>query len=381
MTMPQIGNKGISSLAIIMLCNLSAAMAFGLLQPVLTIRMEQAGQSSAMMGVVVSAWSLAIIVGGPFYPKIIYKLGVKPSLVSGLALTGTLILLFPFSNNPFVWASFQFLLGLAFGHFWVVSEAWLNTLAKGERRGLTTSLYVVSLAIGGSIGPLLINLVGYEGFAPFILCSAILILGATPLFFLASPPSLNEEEPPRFRLIIAAFPMILVLGLVAGFTDQAPTGLLPAYILKAGFDVTFVTLALFAVGLGKLLFVIPIGLLADYASPRLALVLSSSLCIALVLALPATHGHPYYLLTILFLFGALLDAFYALSLAQLGTSYRGVELASANTVFVMLHSFGSFGGSLGLGLSMDTFGTNGYSLFIAMIVVLLPIGYVLLRQR
>ena len=155
-------SKNISSLAVIMLCNLSAAMAFGLLQPVLTIRMEQAGQSSAMIGVVVSVWSLAIIVGGPLYPKIIYKLGIKPSLVSGLALTGCLILLFPLSNNPFVWALFQFLLGLAFGHFWVVSEAWLNTLASDERRGLTASLYIVSLALGGSIGPLLINLVGYQ---------------------------------------------------------------------------------------------------------------------------------------------------------------------------------------------------------------------------
>lgn len=374
-------SKNISSLAVIMLCNLSAAMAFGLLQPVLTIRMEQAGQSSAMIGVVVSVWSLAIIVGGPLYPKIIYKLGIKPSLVSGLALTGCLILLFPLSNNPFVWALFQFLLGLAFGHFWVVSEAWLNTLASDERRGLTASLYIVSLALGGSIGPLLINLVGYQGLSPFILCSAILILGTTPVFFLADPPDLDAEEPPRFRSIIAAFPMILILGLVAGFTDQAPAGLLPAYILKAGFDVELVTAALFMVGFGRLLFIIPIGILADYASPRLALILSSSLCIALVLALPATLGHSLYLLAILFLLGALLDAFYALCLAVLGARYRGAELASANTVFVMLHSFGSFGGSFGLGLSMDTFGINGYSFFIAMIVALLPTGYLLLRQR
>lgn len=373
--------KNISTLVVIMLCNFSAAMAFGLLQPVLSIRMEQAGQSSAMIGVVVSVWSLAIIVGGPLYPKIIYKFGVKPSLVSGLVLTGCLILLFSISNNPVIWMLFQFLLGLAFGHFWVVSEAWLNTVASDERRGLTTSLYIVSLALGGSVGPLLINFFGYQGFSPFILCSVILILGTAPVFFLENPPELDAEEPPRFRLIIAAFPMILILGLVAGFTDQAPAGLLPAYILKAGFNIDLVTTALFMVGLGRLLFIIPIGMLADYASPRIALILSSLLCISLVLVLPATLGHPLYLLAILFLLGALLDAFYALCLAVLGKRYRGAQLASANTVFVMLHSFGSFGGSFGLGLSMDAFGVSGYSIFIASIVVLIPAGYLLLRQH
>jgi len=81
------------------------------------------------------------------------------------------------------------------------------------------------------------------------------------------------------------------------------------------------------------------------------------------------------------LLGALLDAFYALCLAVLGKRYRGAQLASANTVFVMLHSFGSFGGSFGLGLSMDAFGVSGYSIFIASIVVLIPAGYLLLRQH
>lgn len=369
------------SLALIMLCNFSAALAFGLLQPVLAIQMEQSGHSSAMIGVVVSIWSLAIIVGSPFYPQIIYRLGVKPSLVSGLAVTASLILLFPLSRDPIVWALFQFLLGLTFGHFWIVSEAWINALATSERRGLTTSIYVVSIALGGSLGPLLIRVIGYEGMAPFLLCSASLVLGAAPVFFVANLPQLDRDKPSRFRTIVGAFPMILILGLVAGFTDQGPTGLLSTYILKAGHNVEVVTLALFILGLSRVLFIIPLGIFADRTSHRLALIVSSLLCILLVLLLPVTHSQPLKLFALLFLLGALLDAFYALSLAELGSRYMGSQLASANTVFVMLHSIGSFGGSIGLGQSMDTFGTLGYSLFIVIVVALLPLGYFTLGKR
>lgn len=53
------------------------------------------------------------------------------------------------------------------------------------------------------------------------------------------------------------------------------------------------------------------------------------------------------------------DVFYALGVALIGTRFANHELAAANTVFVVLHSMGGFGGSVLVGWAMDATGPVG----------------------
>lgn len=121
----------------------------------------------------------------------------------GLLATGTRMVLFPFVHDAVAWAFFQFLQGLAFGHSWVLSEAWINGMARAESRARTIAVYVTVLGLGASLGPLLVNLVGETGVLPFVTCSALLMLGSAPLFFLRGiEPECEEPAPPRVRKVI-----------------------------------------------------------------------------------------------------------------------------------------------------------------------------------
>jgi len=132
-----------------------AAIAYGLLQPVLTLRMAHAGHSDLVIGAVASAWALGIVAGSPFYARIIRRFGPKPSLLLGLMTAGILMLLFTTTHHVAAWGLLQCIQGLAFGHFWVLSESLINTLVDPKARGRVAGLYVTVLGLGGALGPLL----------------------------------------------------------------------------------------------------------------------------------------------------------------------------------------------------------------------------------
>lgn len=370
------------SLAAIIASNGMAAAAYGLLQPVLSIRLQQSGSSSLVIGIVASIWSLGIVAGSPYYARIIHRLGALPSLVVGLLTTGTLIVLFPFVHDAVAWAFFQFLQGLAFGHFWVLSEAWINSMACARSRGRTIAVYVTVLGLGASLGPLLVNLVGEAGALPFVTCSALLLLGSAPLFLLRGiEPEREETAPPPVRKVIRTLPLLVIVGLVAGFADHAPQGMLPAFALAQGSSVHRLALMLFALGAGRALFVVPIGMLADRFSVTRVLATCSLISVGLIWALLMAWGQASLVYATLFVLGASFDAFYALGVALIGTRFANHELAAANTVFVVLHSLGGFGGSVLVGGAMDVAGPIGYVASIAAVVLLLPLSLGLAQLR
>jgi predicted MFS family arabinose efflux permease len=363
------------SLCAIIISNGFAAAAFALLQPVMSLRLGASGTPATIIGVVVSVWSIGIIAGSPFYSEIIHRLGALPSLFFGLIATGVLIFLFPIFPNWIAWAIFQFMLGLMFGHFWVLSEAWINVVANPDYRARTIAFYVMALIAGGSIGPLVLEFVDAKNDFAFYICAAMLIVGCVPLFVLRNiEPDIDEEQPPQMFSIIKRMPVLLIVALVAGFIDQAPSGMLSIYIFKETGTGSLIPVLLMCIGLGRAAFILPIGYFADKFSNMKVLLISSVLCMTLACMVPFALNKSMILLALFFLWGATFDAFYALGIALIGEQCKNSEVAVANTAFVVLHSIGGFGGTALVGLSMDRLGNIGYVVSIAAIVALLPLS-------
>ena len=351
-----------------------AAVAYGLLQPVLTIRMERAGHSALVIGVVASAWALGIVAGSPFYARIIRRFGTRPSLVLGLLAAGVLMLLFTTTGHVAVWALLQCVQGLAFGHFWVLSESLINTLVDPKARGRVAALYVTVLGLGAALGPLLMNSVGTTGALPFVLCAALLWMGSAPLLLVRLPALTSQESAsPRFRSIVSAFPGLIAIGLAAGFADHGPQGLLPPFALTMGATVHAVSLMLFALACGRALFVLPIGMLADRHPVDWVLAGCAAGTALLVGGIYLLWSHAAIVLALWFALGALLDAFYALGMALIGHRVQTQDLASANTAFVVLHSLGGFAGAALLGGAMDGWGPIGYPVVVAAVSLALTV--------
>lgn len=346
-----------------------AAVAYGLLQPVLTIRMAHAGHSDVVIGSVASAWALGIVAGSPFYARIIQRFGPKPSLLLGLFSAGILMLLFTTTSRVVAWGLLQCIQGMAFGHFWVLSESLINTWATPARRGRVAGLYVTVSGVGGALGPLLMNGIGTGGVLPFITCAALLAAAAIPLLWMQGAAARWEgfRQPTRHAgAILMASPGLIALGLAAGFADHGPQSLLPPFALNMGATVHAVSMMLFAMALGRALFVVPIGMLADRSSTERILALCAGATAVLIIGVYLLWAHAWVALALWFVLGAMFDAFYALGMTWIGHRVPASDLPAANTAFVVLHSLGGFGGAALLGAVMDWWGPAGYPIAISV---------------
>lgn len=120
-------------------------------------------------------------------------------------------------------------------------------------------------------------------------------------------------------------------------------------------------------GVGNVVFQLPIGLLIDRAS-KLGLTFLfafAGLCGAIALPLVATN--PTLLYVVIFFWGGIIPGLYTLGLAQLGTDHKGTNLAAANAAFIMVYSFGNLIGPPSIGKGMEVWNPHGAMWVIATV--------------
>jgi len=133
--------------------------------------------------------------------------------------------------------------------------------------------------------------------------------------------------------------------------------------------------------LGNILFQLPIGFVSDQMD-RGKLLLSLGvfgICGAIALAL-AGPSRLVLFCGLLVIWGGGVGSLYAVGLAHLGSRYRGPDLASANTAFIMLYSLGMLTGPPIAGFGMDLVSPNGFFFSTAAMLVLY-LGLVCGRSR
>ncbi len=173
---------------------------------------------------------------------------------------------------------------------------------------------------------------------------------------------------------------------VFGAVESGGLSLFPIYANRTGFTESQGALLLTMIGLGNVLFQIPIGMIADRIGDRRRL-LSLFAIIGLVgsLALPFLI-HNWMLTAIILLFwGGSVAGLYTVGLAHLGDKLHGSDLASANAAFVFCYALGMLVGPQTIGVAMDVTGHHGFAwalaFFFALYVVLTLFRLVLSPKR
>ena len=91
------------------------------------------------------------------------------------------MLLFPVFPDVRVWIVLQLVSGIMLGHFYIVTEAWLNHFADESLRARVTAIYGILPAVGYAIGAGIYTLVGFRGVAPFVAAAMAMTAGLVPL--------------------------------------------------------------------------------------------------------------------------------------------------------------------------------------------------------
>lgn len=371
-------SRGLTLAAVFTSC-LGVGLTFGFQPPLIALTLSRAGHSSAAIGAVTAASLIAIILLGPRYPRIIARLGLKRSVIVGIGISAVILLLMPLSSSVAVWFTLRLVTGCALGLSWIASEIWLNTVSGADARGTVMGIYGTVFSLGTVAGPSLLEFTGTRGSAPFFIGAVALIVTLLPLSILRNTPSDSTGFASLRALggMIRAAPLVMLAAWVAGLVESADLTLLPLFGLRSGFGERIALLLLAVFMAGNVVLQAPIGYLADRFGRRLLLgicALSSALG---PLLLQPFFSSPWLLWPLLFIWGGTLYAFYSQGIALLGAEFPATQLATANTVFVMVYCLGGvIGPSVG-GFALDLWPKHGLPVFLSGGALLLFAGFLM----
>jgi MFS family permease len=357
---------------------LGVGLIFGFEPPLIAIVLNRNGASNVVIGAVIAVSLVAVTLVGPLYPYAIARLGLRRSVVIGIAATVLILLAMPVWSGVPAWIMLRVLTGGAIGLSWIASEIWMNTVSGDRARGAVMGLYGAVFSTGTAAGSVLLELTGTHGAIPFMAGAACLALTLAPLVVL--PDAANSGARPvkvSLQALLAclpAAPVVMLAAATAGLVESADLSLLPLYGLNEGLGENRALWLLTVFLAGNVALQLPIGMLGDRCGRRRVLAGCAVASAIGPLLLPYVLDVPALLWPLLFIWGGTLYAFYAQGIALLGQEFALGALADANTLFVMIYCVGGvIGPSLG-GVAMDRWPHRGLLVLVASASLVLLAG-------
>ena len=168
----------------------------GLVAPLLPEIEERTGAGDATLGLALAAYAIPIMLISIPVGRLADRIGRRPLLLSGLALTGVGSLLIAGSESLEVFLLGRVVQGIGSTGSWVAALTVVSDLARPGRKGEAIGFALAANSIGGIGGPALGGVVGGEvSFeAPFLLVAAIAAAMFTLGFFVLPRGRSDAED-------------------------------------------------------------------------------------------------------------------------------------------------------------------------------------------
>jgi MFS family permease len=332
----------------------------GVAIPLVPLALEQQGHDKLTIGIVGAMWAIGMLSFGTRIPQLAARLGAVPAIVGAVVIGALINCSYTITSGPLAWAILSFLHGVIGGVPWVVSEIWMNVVVEENRRGRVMGIYAALVALGLALGPLVLQVVGVYGPAPFLAAAALSLLVAVPLLpYWRTAPRIRIDSSSGFATVVMLAPLAMFAAFSCGFGEHVAFSFLPVYAVGAGVPAEMGALWLSAFVLGNVILQWPIGWLADHADRRAVLAGCTFASAVLVMILPMVSAKSLGVIGVVMLWGGASFAIYPVGLALLGQRFRGGDIARANTAFSLLYILGGLISRPLAGAAMDSFGDPG----------------------
>ncbi len=360
------------------------ALIYGLSLPLLAFVMNARGVDSVWIGLSAAVQSVGIILVAPYLPKHMSRLGPAILMLGAILVSLVAFLLLPLFTSVAAWFVLRFAIGISGGVLWVCGDTWVNAVATESTRGRVVAVYGVAVAGGFSLGPIVATITGSEGFAPFLVSSAIMLLSALPLLpVVGISPSLRGEQAGGLLHYFSLSRLPMMMGLVYALSEGVLLSFLAIYGLERGLSETRTFYLIAVMGIGGMVGLLPIGWLADHMNRMLLGFLSVLTVAAAAIAIPLTITLPVWSLVVLIVLGAAMMGVYTIGMVIIGEQFKGADLAAAGALYGLMFGAGSILGPVVGGLVVKTLPMDGMPYSIAaMYALFLPFPLIsVIRNR
>lgn len=340
----------------------AVGIAIGLGLPLLTVLLEKRGIPASLTGLNTAMAGIAAMIAAPITTRVAHSMGVATTMLWAVMISAISALGFYYIENFWAWFPLRIVFHGAITALFILSEFWINVAAPPAKRGLVLGIYATVLSIGFALGNVIFSVVGSNGFLPFAVGSAIILLAAIPIFWARhESPELDEKPMGHFLRYLMLVPTASFAVFVFGAVEAGGMAMFPIFASQEGFSESHAGFLLSAMAIGNVIFQIPVGMLSDRLRDRRKLLTTIGI-VGLVgsLMLPyVTHDWRVFAFLLL-IFGGAIAGLYTVGLSHLGSRFRGAELAAANAAFIFSYAVGTVVGPQAIGIGMDLYGSHGY---------------------
>ena len=359
-----------------------ASFGHGLTMPLLSLVLDHQGVDETLIGLNAGTYFIAVFAVAPLATRLLRARGPALLMLASILATMVLLALLRAFPNVWLWFPLRFALGMAASFLWIAGEAWVNHSATETHRGRIIAIFGIVVSAGFALGPLILSMTGTEGWAPFLVTIALLLVAAAVLAgALGSSPKLRGKTGPLARYVLLA-PVAMFGYFVFAAGDAMLLTFLPIYAAGLGVEEVDAIRLLTVLAIGSMALQYPIGWLADRVSNYALAAAMGAILLAGSAALPWALPLPAISVVFMFFYGGALGALYTISLVLLGRQFKGADLSAASAMLAVMFCVGSFIWPSAGGAAMDRFGGDAMpvSLVAAYALFLLIVAAVWLRE-
>lgn len=352
----------------------------GLINTLLTLRGSSEGYSSAVLGVIMSAYFVGFVCGTWVSGRLIRRMGHIRTFGFCAAICASAALLHVILINPWAWMGLRFVFGLSYITLITVIESWLNSQAASNERGRVFAIYMVVNLGALALAQQILRLDSADGFLLFAIVSILMCWALLPITLSRRPqPAIADRPKSSLRALLGFAPLPVICASSSGLAMGAFWAMTPVYVSGLGLDNAGVGLVMSLAIVGGALLQIPVGRFSDRYERSRVLIVVALLAAAIAALLPLA-GTGRSLLALYFLWGGLAFSLYPLAVAQLIDQLHPDEIVSGSADMLVLHGAGCALAPILAGLVMSAVGGHGLPLYIATVLAILG-AYAIYRYR
>jgi MFS family permease len=350
-TKPLNGNL-IAAIATVSACD----AALGLSLQLIPLIQHELGTPAWLIGLAAAMGPLGILLAGPLLPLLIKKSGAKRVAYIAIACILTSLFGFAFTTWLPLWFPLRFMMGVATGALFTVSETWIMGFTNDQNRGRIMGVYISVLSMSFAMGPLVLPFTGIHGWKPWIIGMICIAAGSMPLTLVNVTSHIGERAHGFFSVFQRA-PLLFAAICAATLFDSVFISFFTIFATaKAVPLATASTMLGFGI-IGSALLFYPMGWLGDHWSREKVVMCNSAITITCSLLLATVINTWLAWPIVLLLFGTAAGV-YVVSLAAMGDTFKGADIVSGSAAVAAMWGVGGLVGPPLAGAAIDTFGID-----------------------
>ncbi len=344
-------------------------LAVGLQGILIPLRAAAEGWSRTEIGWIGTAYALAFTAGCVLTPVLVRRVGHIRIFAAAQALLGTSLLLHALVLNPWAWAVFRMIGGLALAGGYMIIESWLNERVSNAARGTMFAAYMIASMSGVAAGQFMLPLGDINTPFLFMIGTLIYSLAMLPIALSTAP---SPQPLARVSLDLLALytksPAALVGSFLAGVIFGNWNYFGPLYGQSVGLSTTGIATMQTAAMVGGMIFQLPFGRLSDRLDRRRVMALAGAIGVAVSWTMVvAASVEPTVVVGGVFALGSVLFTIYGLNVAHANDKADAGEFLQVSGGLLIVYGIGTMVGPQLGGRLMDRFGPSGF--FVAMAIV------------